>query len=210
MKSLAQIATRRKTLALIGIISLLSLTACGKVDSAATLGDITISQTSAQKVIDEVLAERTKVDTSQMQLQTGAELNRAQLRFTVITTLFDEIAKELKLTISSTELEKSKADLIAQSGGEAALPQNLVSAQIAPSNFDRYIRARLTAEKVQQALVASGVAEADVNNRITQLISAKAAQLKITINPRYGKWDQAAGDIVASDSAGAAVVPSTK
>ena len=200
----------KKILALLGVISVLALSGCGKVDSAATVGDITISQASAQSIIDEVLAERTKVDASQMQLQTGNALNRSQLRFTIVTTLFDEIAKELKLEISSTEIEKAKADLIAQSGGQEALAKNLVAAEIAPSNFDNYVRAIITSNKLQEALKASGVSDADVSARITQLINAKAAELKVEVNPRYGTWDQDTGDIVATDAAGSAVVPSGK
>lgn len=200
----------KKILALLGVISVLALSGCGKVDSAATVGDITISQASAQSIIDEVLAERTKIDASQMQLQSGNALNRSQLRFTIVTTLFDEIAKELKLEISSTEIEKAKADLIAQSGGQEALAKNLVAAEIAPSNFDNYVRAIITSNKLQEALKASGVADADVSARITQLINAKAAELKVEVNPRYGTWDQDTGDIVATDAAGSAVVPSGK
>ena len=200
----------KKILALLGVISVLALSGCGKVDSAATVGDITISQASAQSIIDEVLAERTKIDASQMQLQSGNALNRSQLRFTIVTTLFDEIAKELKLEISSTEIEKTKADLIAQSGGQEALAKNLVAAEIAPSNFDNYVRAIITSNKLQEALKASGVSDADVSARITQLINAKAAELKVEVNPRYGTWDQDTGDIVATDAAGSAVVPSGK
>lgn len=200
----------KKILALLGVISVLALSGCGKVDSAATVGDITISQASAQSIIDEVLAERTKIDASQMQLQSGNALNRSQLRFTIVTTLFDEIAKELKLEISSTEIEKAKADLIAQSGGQEALAKNLVAAEIAPSNFDNYVRAIITSNKLQEALKASGVSDADVSARITQLINAKAAELKVEVNPRYGTWDQDTGDIVATDEAGSAVVPSGK
>jgi hypothetical protein len=200
----------KKILALLGVISVLALSGCGRVDSAATVGDITISQASAQSIIDEVLAERTKIDASQMQLQSGNALNRSQLRFTIVTTLFDEIAKELKLEISSTEIEKAKADLIAQSGGQEALAKNLVAAEIAPSNFDNYVRAIITSNKLQEALKASGVSDADVSARITQLINAKAAELKVEVNPRYGTWDQDTGDIVATDAAGSAVVPSGK
>jgi hypothetical protein len=200
----------KKILALLGVISVLALSGCGKVDSAATVGDITISQASAQSIIDEVLAERTKIDASQMQLQSGNALNRSQLRFTIVTTLFDEIAKELKLEISSTEIEKAKADLVAQSGGQEALAKNLVAAEIAPSNFDNYVRAIITSNKLQEALKASGVSDADVSARITQLINAKAAELKVEVNPRYGTWDQDTGDIVATDAAGSAVVPSGK
>ena len=200
----------KKILALLGVISVLALSGCGKVDSAATVGDITISQASAQSIIDEVLAERTKIDASQMQLQSGNALNRSQLRFTIVTTLFDEIAKELKLDISSTEIEKAKADLIAQSGGQEALAKNLVAAEIAPSNFDNYVRAIITSNKLQEALKAAGVSDADVSARITQLINAKAAELKVEVNPRYGTWDQDTGNIVATDAAGSAVVPSGK
>lgn len=200
----------KKILALLGVISVLALSGCGKVDSAATIGDITISQASAQSIIDEILSERTKVDTAGMQIQTGNALNRAQLRFTIVTTLFDEIAKELKLEISSTEIEQAKSDLIAQSGGQEALAKNLVAAEIAPSNFDNYVRAIVTSNKLQDALLASGVAEAEVSARINQLINAKAAELTVKVNPRYGTWDQDTGDIVATDSAGSAVVPSGK
>jgi hypothetical protein len=145
-----------------------------------------------------------------MQLQSGNALNRSQLRFTIVTTLFDEIAKELKLEISSTEIEKAKADLIAQSGGQEALAKNLVAAEIAPSNFDNYVRAIITSNKLQEALKASGVSDADVSARITQLINAKAAELTVEVNPRYGTWDQDTGDIIATDAAGSAVVPSGK
>jgi hypothetical protein len=200
----------KKFLALLAVVSVLSLSGCGKVDSAATLGDITISQASAQEIVDEVLAERAKVDTSQMQLQSGSALNRSQLRFTIVTTLFDEIAKELKLSITSTELTQAESELITQSGGQEALAQNLVAAEIAPKNFDRYIRAIVTSNKIQDALLASGVSQEEVSARISQLVNAKAAQLKVEVNPRYGTWDPTTGDIVATDSAGLAVTNSGK
>ena len=200
----------KKFLALLSVVSVLGLSGCGKVDSAATLGDITISQASAQAIVDEVLAERAKVDTSQMQLQSGSALNRSQLRFTIVTTLFDEIAKELKLSITSTELTQAESELITQSGGQEALAQNLVAAEIAPKNFDRYIRAIVTSNKIQDALLASGVSQEEVSARISQLVNAKAAQLKVEVNPRYGTWDPTTGDIVATDSAGLAVTNSGK
>ena len=195
----------KKIFALIGALSLVGLTACGSVNSAATLGDITITQEELQSTVDQLLTERAAVDTSQMQLESGATLNRSQLRFQVVTTIFEEIAKELKINLTDSEIAANRASLIAQSGGEAALPTNLVAAQIASTNFDKYIRASLITNKINEALLATGVAEIDLNTRISQLVSAKAQQLKISINPRYGTWDQDAGDIVEIDSAGDAV-----
>ncbi len=199
---------KKKVLALIAVLSLATVTACGQVNSAATLGDITITQSSFQATIDELLKERESVDQSQMQLEVGSALNRSQLRFMVITTIFDEIAKELKISVSKTEEATTRQTLIDQSGGEEALAQNLVAAQIAPSNFERYIRAIVVTEKLADALEASGVSADAVDFRITELVNAKAKELKVKVNPRYGTWDYEAGDILAADSAGDAIAPS--
>ena len=196
---------KKKVLALLAVLSLATVTACGQLNSAATLGDITITQSSFQATLDELTKEREAVDTSQMQLEVGNALNRSQLRFMVITTIFDEIAKELKLNVSKTDQATTRQTLVDQSGGEEALSQNLVSAQIAPSNFERYIRAIIITEKLAGALKATGIADDAVDLRITELVNAKAKELKIEINPRYGTWDYEAGDILATDSAGDAV-----
>jgi hypothetical protein len=200
----------KKFVALLGAMSLLALTGCGRMDSAATIGDVTVTQAQAQAVVNQILEERTKVDTTGMQLSTGEELNRGELRFTIITVLFEKIAKELKIEITPTEIDQRKSDLISQVGGESELLRNLVGANIASSNFEKYVKAILTSEKISQALKDSGVAEDEVSCRIGQLVTAKAKQLKVTVNPRYGVWDLEQGDIVAKDSAGSAVVPSGK
>jgi hypothetical protein len=99
----------------------------------------------------------------------------------------------------------TRQKLVEQSGGEQALTQNLVGAQIAPSNFEKYIRAIIITDKLAAALEASGITKDAVDARISELITGKAKELKVTINPRYGTWDFAAGDIVATDSAGDAI-----
>ena len=196
---------KKKVLALIAVLSLATLTACGQLNSAVTLGDTTITQSSFQATIDELLKARESVDRSQMQLEEGGALNRSQLRFLIITTIFDEIAKELKLTVTKTEQATTRQNLIEQSGGEAALSKNLVGAQIAPSNFERYIRAIIITEKLASALKAAGSPDDAVDVRITELVNAKAKEMKVSVNPRYGTWNFETGDIVATDSAGKAV-----
>jgi multidrug efflux pump subunit AcrA (membrane-fusion protein) len=200
----------KKFLTVIAVLSALALTGCAKADTAASIGDITITQAQAQSKIDELLAERAKIDTAGTQFETGNALNRSQLRFTIITTVFDEIAKELKLSVSATELENSRQGIYSQIGGEAELSKSLVAAQIAPSNFDRYLRATIISNKLSGALAMGGIAEADIQAKISELLQKKAEQLNVTVNPRYGVWDDATGDLIAGDSAGSAVVPSNK
>ena len=65
-------------------------------------------------------------------------------------------------------------------------------------------------DKISQTLTASGVAEADLGAAVQKLVIAKAKELGVTVNPRYGKWDPTVADVVALDSASPAVTPATK
>ncbi|MDA2992607.1 MAG: hypothetical protein O3B10_00410 [Actinomycetota bacterium] len=200
----------KKILAVLTIASALLLTGCSQSNEAAIVGDFKITQTELQSSIDSVVAERTEVDTSQMQLETGEGLNRGQLRFKILMHTFDEIAKELKIEVTSSEITAKKSELIQSVGGEAELPKNLVNAAIAKQDFDAYVRAIVISEQISAALAASGVPEAEVSPRVGELLSAKTKSLGVTVNPRYGVWDNEVGDVVASNVTGDAVVPSNK
>jgi hypothetical protein len=200
----------KKILAVLTIASALLLTGCSQTNQAATIGDFKISQTELQSSIDAVMAERTKVDSSQMQLESGEALNRGQLRFKILMHTFDEIAKELKIEVTSSQIGAKKASIIQSVGGEAELPKNLVNAAIALQDFDTYVRAIVISEQISAALAQAGVAEEEISNKVGELLSAKAKTLGVKINPRYGSWDNEAGDVVAANVTGDAVKPSAE
>ena len=192
---------------MIAAVALL-LTGCSQIGAAATLGDIKITQATVQGSVDSILAEREKVDTTQMQLETGEALNRGQLRFHLLSALLRAVGEELKLEVTKAEIDTRRASIVTQVGGEASLPTALVNAGIAPEDLDTYIEAISFSEKITQSLVASGVAEDQVGTEIQKLIVAKSKELGVTINPRYGTWDAEVADIVANDPASSAVTPS--
>jgi len=200
----------KKILAVLTIASALLLTGCSQSNEAAMIGDFKISQTELQSSIDAVMAERAKVDSSQMQLESGEELNRGQLRFKILMHTFDEIAKELKLEVTSSQLGAKKASIIQSVGGEAELPKNLVNAAIAQQNFDTYVRAIVISEQISAALSQSGIADEEVSAKVGELLTAKAKSLGVKVNPRYGAWDSEVGDVVAANVTGDAVKPSAK
>jgi len=197
----------KKILALVSVATTLLLTGCSQVGSAATIGNTKISQATVQSSIDAILAARQGADTSQMQLETGEVLNRGQLRFHLLTALLREVGKEIKLSVSKAEIDTRRQSIIDQVGGVEALPNALIGAGIAPNDFDQYIEAILISDKITQALTAAGVTEADMGAQISKLVVAKAKELGVTVNPRYGKWDATVADVVASDAAGTAVTP---
>jgi len=197
----------KKILAMIAVAALL-LTGCSQVGAAATFGDTKITQATVQGSIDSILAERAKVDTTQMQLETGEVLNRSQLRFHLFSAILRAVGEELKLEVTKAEIDTRRASILEQIGGVESLPSALVNAGIAPEDLDKYIEALSFSDKISQALVASGVTEDQISAEIQKIIAAKANELGVTVNPRYGKWDPTVADIVESDPASSAVTPS--
>ena len=198
----------KKILALVAVAATFVLTGCSQVGAAATVGDTKITQATVQGSIDAILAERAKVDTTQMQLETGEALNRSQLRFHLLSTLLREVGSELKVSVTKAEIDTRRASILDQVGGAASLPAALVNAGIAPDDLDTYIEAISYSDKISQALVAAGVTEDQVGTELQKLVVAKAKALGVTVNPRYGKWDATVADVVAADSASSAVTPS--
>ena len=184
------------------------LAGCSQIGAAATVGDTKITQALVQGSVDAILSERAKVDTSQMQLETGASLNLSQLRFHLLGTLLRELGQELKINVTKAEIDTRRASILEQVGGEATLPNALVNAGIAPQDLDRYIEAIAYSDKISQKLVAAGVTEDQLGTEIQKLVVAKSKEIGVTVNPRYGKWDPTTADVVPADSAESAVAPS--
>lgn len=200
----------KKIVAVVAVASAILLTGCSQVGAAATVGSKKITQATVQSSIDSIIAARVGVDTSQMQLQSGEELNRGQLRFHLLTELLRAVASELKISVPKAEIDTRRQSIIEQVGGIKSLPTALVGAGIARDDFDTYIEAISLSDKISRAIVAGGVPENEVGTEIQKLVVAKAKELGVTVNPRYGAWDATIADVVASDSASPAVTPSSK
>ena len=198
----------KKILTALVVATGLLLTGCSNVDAALSLGDTKITTAELQANVDSLMVERAKVDTSQMQLESGEPLLRNQLNFRLLILAFSEIEEELDIQITSSEIAARRAEIVEQVGGEEALPAALVSASIAPEYLEGYLRALLTTQKLGEALSMTGVEEAEVQARIQELYVAKINELKIKVSPRYGTWDPATGTIIASVPASDAVTPS--
>jgi hypothetical protein len=200
----------KKRLTALAIAIGLLLTGCSGVDTALTLGDLKITSSQVQTSVDTILEERAKVDTTQMQLETGEALIRNQLQFQLLILGFDAIAKERKIEITNSQVESRRASIVTDVGGEDSLPNALVQASIAPADLNPYLRATLITEQLAKALTATGVAEADVQLRVQELFVAKVNELKVIVNPRYGKWDATTAQVVAGDVASDVVTPSNE
>ena len=180
------------------------LTACD-AGTAAQIGETKISVNTVQSRIAEINDARREFDTSQIQLVVGEELNRTQVRFLVIAEIFKKLANKNGIEITQAMKDSRKAEIFNSIGGADQLDQALVSAQMAPSDFDLYIEALLISDKLVERAVAAGIAEADAQTAIQQLVLEFTKTEVVRINPQYGTWDPTIADLDAFDAAGTAV-----
>jgi hypothetical protein len=183
----------------------LLLTSCSQMNSAASIGSTQITLDTVQKSVDSVLAERAKVDTSGMTLDTGDALNRNQLRFHLISLLLADVAAQEGITVSTAEIQKEQATVITQVGGAAALPKALVNASIAPADLDLYLHSVLYSQKLTAKVIADGATQANSGTALQAIVVKFAKKAGVKVNPRYGKWDPVQANIVATDNTNGAV-----
>jgi hypothetical protein len=191
----------------IGLALVFLLTACGQMGSGVTIGKTEVSSAQIQKYVDEILAERAKVDTSQMNLDSGASLLRTQAQFQIISTVLDQVILDKKITVTPADVAARRADIVTQVGGESELPTALVSASLAPSNLDKYLKIILISEKLNEVVVSEGATAETAGDVVTKLVTDTAKKLGVTVNSRYGKWNESTATIEEADNTSGAVTP---
>lgn len=195
----------KKFLAPFLAIAALLLSSCSQVNSAVTIGDEKITISQLQDQVDLILAERDGVDISQMTLESGEELTRAQLSYMISNLIINQVAKEEDIKIEQAEIDAYKLEIFANIGGEENLPNVLVSAAIPSTSLDSVLRRDLILRKITEAAIASGVDQAEINDLIQKIVTDKAAALTVEVNPRYGIWDAKTLTVITKEPAGDAV-----
>jgi len=185
--------------------ALLLLSGCSKMDAAAIIGDVEIPISTVQTSIEDVMRERGAVDTAGMELPIEDFLARSQVQFHISVTLLDELAKQFGIEVTQTAIDAEYEYILEQVGGESGLPQALVGANIARSDFDKYIVASKIYEGLGQSLFNQGIARDEIANAQQALIVQKAEELSVTLNPRYGVWDPATATVRAGGDSNGAV-----
>jgi len=189
------------------VLAALVLTSCSSMNSAITIGDKEFSTTDIQKPVDEVLRDRKKVDTSQMQLPEADELLRNQAQFYIVGILLDRIAADKKLSVTNADIAARRTEILSQVGGEAELPKALVGASLAQSNLDAYLKILIISEKLSKDIILSGVSSEQAAEEVNKIVVALAKKLGVNVNPKYGKWNPDTASIESGDLTDGAVIP---
>jgi FKBP-type peptidyl-prolyl cis-trans isomerase (trigger factor) len=177
------------------------------MNSAITIGDKEFSTSDIQRPVDEVLRDRKKVDTSQMQLPEADELLRNQAQFYIVGILLDRIAADKKLSVTNADIAARRTEILSQVGGEAELPKALVGASLAQSNLDAYLKILIISEKLSKDIILSGVSSEQAAEEVNKIVVALAKKLGVKVNPKYGKWNPDTASIESGDLTDGAVIP---
>jgi len=183
------------------------VTGCAGMSSGISVGEEDIKSTQIQGVVDEILAARKTVDTAGMELIVGKQLLRNQAQFAVIRILFNQIAIDKNFTISNSDVAARRGDVINQVGGLDRLEPALVSANLAASTFDEYLRILIIVDRLNESFISSGIPEALVSQEVSKTLVATAEKLGVEVNPKYGTWNPITAAIEASDVTDGAVTP---
>ena len=189
------------------VLAALVLTSCSSMNSAITIGDKEFSTSDVQKPVDEVLRDRKKVDTSQMQLPEADELLRNQAQFYIVGILLDRIAADKKLSVTNADIAARRTEILSQVGGEAELPKALVGASLAQSNLDAYLKILIISEKLSKDIILSGVSSEQAAEEVNKIVVALAKKLGVKVNPKYGTWNPETASIESGDITDGAVTP---
>lgn len=189
------------------VLAALVLTSCSSMNSAITIGDKEFSTSDIQKPVDEVLRDRKKVDTSQMQLPGSDELLRNQVQFSIVGVLLDRIATDKKLSVTNADIAARRTEILTQVGGEAELPKALVGASLAQSNLDAYLKILIISEKLSKDIILSGISSEQAAEEVNKIVVAVAKKLGVKVNPKYGKWNADTASVESSDITDGAVTP---
>jgi len=168
-----------------------------KPAAVAHIGKDVVTVKDVTNSVNEILAERKGVDTTGMQIATGADLTLEEVNFHVIAYLLADTAKANNVTVTDAEVATRKASIIKQLGSASDLPKALVAANIASADLNLYLRSLLYDEKLATLLEQKGVAQADAGAKLQADVATEGTDVGVKINPKYGNWDSTQAVVTA-------------
>lgn len=207
---------RRRTAVSIAAAALLlaspALTACAsgpdRTGAAAVVGDQRITVAALQSKVNQVRAAQEKSPQSAQLLASSSKLSTQTLTMLVQTAVIERAADDAGVTVTEDEAQQDHASALQQFGGseqalEAALLQQF---GIAPAEADTYFRTDALLGKLVAQLGYQPGSDGG-QTALLGVLTKTAKKIGVTINPRYGTWDEKKASI--GNSADAWVVTKT-
>ncbi|MGF1428353.1 hypothetical protein [Kitasatospora sp. LaBMicrA B282] len=168
------------------------LAGCGsqppRPGAAALVGHDKISEASVQARVADFRAQASRLP-GNGPYQDPAGLVSMTVNGMVFSDLVDHALADHQLSVTPGEVAQLRADETQAAGGEDALERMLLLKYAVPAqDIDAYFREQVGLQKLA-ALGGQQVATIEGNRTVNQFLTQAATELKVTVNPRYGRWD---------------------
>jgi hypothetical protein len=186
---------RRRTALVVSAATLVAaplLSACGSQahpGAAAVVGGDRIEVSTVQAQVADVRTAQGDSDDSVQLISKSGQLGRAKLHGLIFDRILDKASADAGVTVSRKEIQEMRQAQAAQSGGEKAWQQQLLTASwLAPSQIDAALREQIQVQKLADSLGAD-LQTPDGVAAVSKALTAASASLHIDVNPRFGTWN---------------------
>lgn len=185
----------RRTVPAVGALAAaLVLSACGGVShpgAAAVVGQQKITVSAVQARMAEVRSEGAAQPAATY--QEPADLAQYAVTQMVMGLVVEHALAIHDQSVSATEVAQARRADAKALGGEAALDQTLLLRQQVPTEqIDAFYREQLGMAKLA-GLTGQQPGTSQGNAALGRLLAQSATELKVSVNPRYGSWDDQQG-----------------
>ncbi|MFI0981395.1 SurA N-terminal domain-containing protein [Streptomyces sp. NPDC021093] len=167
------------------------LTACGSQShpgAAALVGGERIETSSVQNQVKDVRAAQAKAPQGAQLISSTGQMNRAKLHSMLFGKVVERAASDAGIEVSRKEIQQARAAAVQQYQGEEKLAEMLVRRGVAPDQIEQAVREELLLNKIAAANRAN-LTTPDGQAKVTQVLAKASKDLHISVNPRYGTWD---------------------
>ncbi|WP_345044494.1 SurA N-terminal domain-containing protein [Streptomyces sannanensis] len=168
------------------------LAACGNAahpGAAAVVGGDRIEVSSLQAQVKEVRAAQGRQPQAAQLIGNTGQLSRIKLRDMITVLVVERAAADVGVTVSRKEVQEEYRAAVAQSGGEQAFAARLLQGNaLAPGQIEQAVRTQILVTKLAAAL-GTELGSPQAEQKIGTALSAASKELHISVNPRYGSWD---------------------
>ncbi|MEU3184331.1 SurA N-terminal domain-containing protein [Streptomyces sp. NPDC006923] len=187
---------RRRRTALSVSVALLAaaplLTACGSdahPGAAAVVGGQRIEVSTLQAEVRDVRdAQDASPEAAQLIKNTG-QLSQAKLNSMIFDRILQRAADDAGVRISRKEIQSTRQQAAAQSGGEKQFASMLLQqGALSSGQIDAAVRREVLLTKLARAIGANTTSPQG-QQQVLATLTKTSEQLGIDVNPRYGSWD---------------------
>ncbi|MCI0687984.1 MAG: hypothetical protein L0Y54_12205 [Sporichthyaceae bacterium] len=192
----------RLTVAVLAAAAGLALTGCqpAKAGAAVIIDGERVPVSVVQDKVEAVAAARAARGLDAVPHDV---LAREQIQRLIGHQIAMRTAAQRGVTVTPGDIDQEIAAREAEFGGPESFQDQVAAANIAPGDLRTFVQDYLSMDALRASIAGGATTEAELvaaQQELNKLSETTARGMNIRVNPRYGSWDPATGEIKPSES----------